>query len=82
METSKLAAIVFVVLCLVYLLTPNSKKKMNHKLLASLMLPIMTSVLESPFNNYDRQIPLPKVNKPNNDLLRKLEQQRHKKKHR
>ena len=51
---------------------------MNPKLL----LPIITSVLESPFNNYDRQIPLPKVNKPNKDLLRKLEQQRHKKKKR
>ena len=50
---------------------------MNPKLLALAMIPIMTAALEG-----DRQIPLPKVNKPNKALLLKLEQQRHKKKKR
>lgn len=52
---------------------------MNPKLLALAMLPIMTAALESPFNELDRQIPLPKVDKPNRQLLQKLEQQRNKK---
>lgn len=49
---------------------------MNYKGLLLAMLPIMTAA----FNTHDRQIPLPKVDKPNKALLQKLEQQRNKKK--
>lgn len=48
---------------------------MSTKNLALAMLPLFMPTTLNVFDEYERQFPIPKVETPNKNLLRKLEQQ-------